>query len=70
MIERYEVLRQPCDTWAVFDTLSGLPAEQNGELLLGLSKAAAEQAGCRLNAIVPPPSRYRHPTSAARHFHG
>jgi hypothetical protein len=37
----------------VYDELAGLPAELNGELLVGLSQADAERRACQANSRRP-----------------
>jgi hypothetical protein len=47
--KRYEVQAEPSDkTWAVYDILTGAPAERDGKPLTGLTKYEAEEAAANL----------------------
>lgn len=41
MNERFELVEEPTGTWAVFDTIVGVPASVEGRVLIGLSKEEA-----------------------------
>ena len=41
---RFELVKEPTETWAVFDAVKGVPAEAIGRPLIGMSREAAEQA--------------------------
>ncbi len=49
MHQRFEVVKEPTDTWAVFDTVLDVPAELNGRTLIGLSQDEANRSLVRLN---------------------
>ncbi len=46
---RFEIEKEPTDTWAVFDTLEDVPAEMECKTLIGLSHDEASLALFRLN---------------------
>ena len=49
MRHRFEIEKEPTDTWAVFDTVDDVPAELDGRTLIGLSHEQAGLALFRLN---------------------
>jgi hypothetical protein len=53
-MKRYAVVPQPVEkTWAVFDALTGAPAERDGKPLIGLTKYEAEEAAANLMDDAP-----------------
>ncbi|MDX8453701.1 hypothetical protein RFM98_13120 [Mesorhizobium sp. VK9D] len=48
----YAALQDPCDSWLVCDLVSGLPAEIEGRLLIGLTRQEAEQLADQANAGI------------------
>jgi len=46
---RFELVKEPTETWAVFDTTRSVPAEEDGKVLIGLSSEEAGLALFRLN---------------------
>lgn len=52
MHQRFEILKEPSDTWAVFDTVEEVPAELDGKTLIGLSHEEACLALFHLNVEV------------------
>jgi hypothetical protein len=48
-MQRFELVKEPMETWAVFDTALGVPAEENGKVLIGLTSEEAGLALFRLN---------------------
>ena len=49
MHQRFEVVKEPTDTWAVFDIVLNVPAEIRGRTLIGLSLEEANRSLLRLN---------------------
>ena len=41
-MQRFETVMEPTGTFAIFDLLTGLPAEYNGRALIGLSRDEAD----------------------------
>lgn len=48
-IPRFEAVLAPDDRWMIFDLLDGLPAEMDGQLLIGLDRRTAFHLESRLN---------------------
>ncbi|WP_420959817.1 hypothetical protein [Brucella sp. IR073] len=55
MKPRYECILEPTDTWAIFDTVTGVPVIIGTKLMIGLSLEEAEETLAMLNE--PPKSR-------------
>ncbi|PRD45730.1 hypothetical protein C5748_00780 [Phyllobacterium phragmitis] len=55
MKPRYERIFEPTDTWAIFDSVTGIPVIIGTKLMIGLTLEEAEEALAALNA--PPKSR-------------
>ncbi|GGB07811.1 hypothetical protein GCM10011491_39810 [Brucella endophytica] len=55
MTPRYERILEPTDTWAIFDTVTGVPVIIGTKLMIGLSLEQAEETLAHLNE--PPRSR-------------
>lgn len=51
-MQKFELLQEPSNTWAVFDTTRRAPAERGGKPLIGLSREEAEIALFRLNVDI------------------
>jgi hypothetical protein len=49
---KFELVREPAETWAVLDTEENQPAEDNGKVLIGLSHEDAALAASRLNLAL------------------
>ena len=43
-MRRYETIMEPTGAWAIFDVLTGLPAEFDGRPMIGLSREEADLA--------------------------
>ncbi|ARP64372.1 hypothetical protein A9K65_014050 [Mesorhizobium sp. WSM1497] len=46
---RFVLIMDPADQWLVYDEVAGLPAERDGEVLIGLSREAAERLALNAN---------------------
>ncbi|RCS23360.1 hypothetical protein DUT91_13835 [Phyllobacterium salinisoli] len=57
MKPRYERIFEPTDTWAIFDSVTGIPVIMGTKLMIGLSLEEAEETLSMLNA--PPKGRKR-----------
>ncbi|CTQ67229.1 hypothetical protein [Roseibium alexandrii] len=51
MQQRYDIREEEDGMWTVFDIFTGLPAEVNGEILIGLDIQEADDAVDLMNAI-------------------
>lgn len=49
---RFEAVLAPDDRWMIFDLIDGLPAEMNGQILIGLDRRTAFDLEHRLNRGV------------------
>jgi hypothetical protein len=62
-VNKYELVQEPTETWMVFDTVRGQPAEERGNVLVGLDRDAAGLVLYRLNVgllqarFLPSPDR-------------
>ncbi|WP_439273393.1 hypothetical protein [Pseudochrobactrum sp. HB0163] len=52
MMTDYELLQEPTDSWAIFETASGEPVMIEGRPMIGLSEAEAQQIYAALIAPV------------------
>ncbi|KXF78356.1 hypothetical protein ATN84_00695 [Paramesorhizobium deserti] len=55
MKPRYERILEPTDTWAIFDSVTGIPVIMGTKLMIGLSLEEADETLAVLNA--PPKGR-------------
>ncbi|TGQ66207.1 MAG: hypothetical protein E5V49_11575 [Mesorhizobium sp.] len=46
---RFVIVQEPTDTWAVFDTFVGVPADFSNQCLIGLTRDGAEWFAARCN---------------------
>ena len=56
--DRFEMVQEISSTWAIFDNVTGTPAEHDGRVMIGLQKAEAEamlRAGI-VPCVFPVPS--------------
>lgn len=56
-VERYEMVQEISGTWAIFDTLTGMPADHDSRILIGLRRGEAEafiKAGIKSRVSVFP----------------
>ena len=49
---RYVAMLDPADQWLVYDTVSGIPADVAGRLLIGLSKSEADRLATAANTAA------------------
>jgi hypothetical protein len=53
-MRRFSVVQEPTGTWSVFDAIFDLPAEVDGQLLIGLTRDGAIRAAAKANASMLP----------------
>lgn len=49
---RFAAIQDPCDDWLVCDLVLDLPAEMDGQALIGLTRGEAEQLAEQANAGI------------------
>jgi hypothetical protein len=51
-MDRYEIVQEPTCRWAVFDTLSDMPADLDDQITIGLDRCQAMALAARANQKV------------------
>lgn len=49
MTQKFELVLEPTDTWAIFEVESGEPAMLDERMMIGLSESEAQQFLAKLN---------------------
>ena len=49
---RFAAMQDPCDDWLVYDLALTLPAEMDGQVLIGLTRGEAEDLANQANAGI------------------